>query len=449
VKPRATILVGEDDEAMRELLEVELRDARYQVVTSAGGAEALTQIERHAVDAVVTDLQMPGMTGDQLLKELRVKRPGVPVVIITAFGTIDTAVRTMKAGAYHFVPKPFRMEQLLLTLDAALTERREAQDLERMTREATDDDTAVVARCPAMQRTLDLVSRAATADTPVLLLGESGTGKELLARALHSRNAGRKGRFIAVNCSAIPENLMESQLFGHRRGSFTDAREDRPGLFQEANGGTIFLDEVGDMPVLLQAKLLRVLQEKEVHPLGAAAPVTVDVRVIAATHHDLAAAVREGRFRQDLYYRLNVIAIQIPPLRERSEDILPLIAHFLHKHGLRRGRSDVVLAPAALEIMRNHSWPGNVRELENVIERALVLGGDRVIGVEDLPDSLLGVSQNAEGVDVNLMPVALVEREHILKTLRAVAGNKAAAARLLGLDRKTLYRKLKIYQIKH
>jgi DNA-binding NtrC family response regulator len=443
---RDVVLVVEDDDAMRDLLEEELRESSYDVLTAADGPEALAQLERHPVDIVVTDLQMPGMTGHELLHEVRIRRPGTPVVIITAFGTIDTAVQAIKSGAFHFVPKPFRMEQLLATLGTALSQRHEARELERLSAETGEWNSDVVAHGSPMKRTLDIVSRAAAADTPVLLLGESGTGKELLARALHQGNPTRTGRFVAVNCSAIPEHLMESQLFGHRRGAFTDAREDHRGLFQEAQGGSIFLDEIGDMPVLLQAKLLRVLQEREVHPVGAAAPVKIDVRVIAATHHDLAAAVQEGRFRQDLYYRLNVIAIPIPPLRNRPEDLLPLIAHFLGKHGPRLGRTNPTVSAEVLDKLRQHDWPGNVRELENVIERALVLGQGSVIGLEDLPDSLFRTQPQSSGQ--SLLPVAQVEREHILRTLRAVAGNKAAAARLLGLDRKTLYRKLKIYQIK-
>jgi transcriptional regulator with PAS, ATPase and Fis domain len=277
-------------------------------------------------------------------------------------------------------------------------------------------------------------------------LGESGTGKELLALGLHAESPRRDRPFIAVNCSAIPETLLESQLFGHRRGAFTDAREDRAGLFQGADSGTIFLDEIGDMPVGPQAKLLRVLQQKEIHPLGAPAPVRVDVRIVAATHRDLELLVREGRFRQDLYYRLNVIAVRIPPLRERPEDLAPLVAHFLNKHGQRLGRSRCTVAPEVMERLGRHSWPGNVRELENVIERALVLGRGDVIRIGDLPEPLLGpvVNKDASG-EVRLL--AEVEKEQIVKALHSARGNKTAAARLLGLDRKTLYRKLEAYRI--
>jgi two-component system response regulator HydG len=368
----------------------------------------------------------------------------MPVLIITAFGSIDGAVDAMKAGAYHFISKPFQISQLLTSLEEAILEQSRREELSRLTE--TVGPAGIVAECHAMKRMLDLVDRASRADSPVLLLGESGTGKELIAKALHEGNPSRSGRFVAVNCSAIPESLLESQLFGHRRGAFTDARENRAGLFQEADRGTIFLDEIGDMPLSIQAKLLRVLQEKEVHPLGAAAPVPIDVRVIAATHRDIEESARTGDFRQDLFYRLNVIAIRIPPLRDRSEDLLPLIAHLLNKHGERLGRTGMTVAPEALTAMIRYPWPGNVRELENVIERALVLGRREVIGLEDLPDAL-GRGDAIPPVGGGAEPMAAVEREHILKTLRSVAGNKTAAARVLGVDRKTLYRKLKSYGI--
>jgi two-component system response regulator HydG len=306
----------------------------------------------------------------------------------------------------------------------------------------------IVAESTAMKKALDLLSRAAAADTPVLLLGESGTGKELFARALHAQSRRRTRRFTAVNCSAIPEALLESHLFGHKRGAFTDAREDRRGLFQETEGGTMLLDEIGDMPPALQSKLLRVLQEGEVHPLGASAPVPVDVRIVAATHRDLEALIAEERFRLDLFYRLNVIAIRIPPLRDRPEDLVPLTAHFLDKHGRRLGRGGCTLSAETLVLFQRYGWPGNVRELENVIERALVLDRDDVLASDDLPEALRrGGLVGTPNTLRALPPLAEMEREHILKALRAARGNKAAAARLLGMDRKTLYRKLKQFGI--
>ncbi|PYS94533.1 MAG: hypothetical protein DMF50_12330, partial [Acidobacteria bacterium] len=431
---RPTLLVVEDDDAMRQFLHDELREAGHDVLSAASGAEALDQLAHGAVDVVVTDLMMPGMRGNELLRQVRAREPGTPVVIITAFGSIDSAVEAMKAGAYHYVAKPFRIEQLLATLENALRERRLRQQIAGL-RAALGGRSRIVAESPSMRKVMDLVARAAAAtDTPVLLLGESGTGKELLARSLHEESPRRQGPFLAVNCSAIPESLLESLLFGHRRGAFTDAREDRRGLFQEAEGGTLFLDEIGDMPLALQGKLLRVLQDRRVHPLGAPAPVAVDVRAVAATHRDLETLVSEGRFRQDLFYRLNVVSVRIPPLRERPEDLLPLMAHFLEKHGQRLGRTDCSLSPEAIAALQRHAWPGNVRELENAIERALVLGRDDIVWVEDLPEALRDrPTSGPPGAAANPRPLADVEREHILRTLRTLRCNKAAAARVLGL----------------
>jgi len=291
-----------------------------------------------------------------------------------------------------------------------------------------------------MRDVMDLIDRAARRDTPVLLVGESGTGKELLARALHRRSPRAGGPFVAVNCSAIPETLLESELFGHRKGAFTDARDDQRGLFQTAHRGTVFLDEIGDMAPVLQGKLLRVLQEKEVNPLGAAAPVPIDVRIVTATHRDLTGLAEEGRFREDLMYRINVIEVRVPPLRERPDDVVPLVRHFLHKHAALVGRTEASVSAEAMAVLCRHCWPGNVRELENVIERALVLGDGELITVEDLPERLR--HPLLELRSSKSLRLADVERDHIARTLDAVSGNKAAAARVLGLDRKTLYRKL-------
>jgi two-component system, NtrC family, response regulator HydG len=307
---------------------------------------------------------------------------------------------------------------------------------------AEDVASRIVVESRAMRNVMSMIDRAARRDTPVVLIGESGTGKELLARLLHQRSDRVHAPFIAVNCSAIPETLLESELFGHRRGAFTDARTDQPGLFQAAHRGTIFLDEIGDMAGSLQGKLLRVLQEREVQPLGAQTPVQVDVRIVTATHRDLDALVADGRFRQDLLYRINVIEVRVPPLRDRPDDVAALVAHFLDKHDARLGRPGCTVSDEAMLVLRRHTWPGNVRELENAIERALVLGTGPVIGIEDLPDNLRRQTPSIARDDIGRR-LADVEREHILRTLRAVKGNKSAAARALGLNRKTLYRKLR------
>jgi two-component system response regulator HydG len=445
VSARGTVLVVEDDRDMRVLLEDELGAAGWTVVTAGNGDEALARFREGRVDVVVTDVQMPGMKGDRLLAEVRALERDVPVVIMTAFGTIESAVDAMKGGAYHYLAKPFRIEQLAGTLDRAMEERALRHALIERAAGGGAGLPRIVAESPAMRRALELVALAAGADAPVLLLGESGTGKELLAHALHAASARRGRPMVTLNCAAIPETLLESQLFGYRRGAFTDAREDRAGVLQEAEGGTVLLDEIGDMPLALQAKVLRLLQNHEIHPLGAAVPVTVDVRLVAATHRDLEALCEEGRFRRDLYYRLNVLPIRVPPLRERPEDLVPLAGHFLAEHGRTTGREGVTVSLEAMELLRRHPWPGNVRELENAILRALVVGSGRVIGPEDLPEQIQPVRAGREGERVRLL--AEVEREQVLRALRAVGGNKAAAARLLGLDRKTLYRKLEQYGV--
>ena len=317
-------------------------------------------------------------------------------------------------------------------------------DLSRLV-PADEDAALILTESHAMRNVMAVIDRAAVHDTPVLLIGESGTGKELLARELHKKSPRAMGPFVAVNCSAIPETLLESELFGHRRGAFTDARDDRPGLFQSARCGTILLDEIGDMAAALQGKLLRVLQQKEVHPLGAPAPVPVDVRIVTATHRDLTTLVNEGRFRQDLLYRINVIEVRVPPLRERSDDLAPLVRHLLDKLAAKLRKPECSVSAQAMAVIRRHSWPGNVRELENAIERALVLGLGTVIDVEDLPDSLRNPVRSSSGGIARRL--ADVERDHIVRTLRAVDGNKAAAARSLGVNRKTLYRKLTQHRI--
>jgi DNA-binding NtrC family response regulator len=455
------VLVVEDDDAMRALLAEEIAGAGHAVATSPGGARALEHLDSHPADVVVTDLEMPGMRGSEVLARIRARDPDLPVVIITAFGSIESAVEAVKAGAFHYVAKPFRMDQLVATIEHALRERRLRLENAALRRSAAGA-TPLVAASPSMQAVIDIIGRAAAVDSPVLLLGESGTGKELLARALHDRGPRRPGPFLALNCSAIPETLLESQLFGHRRGAFTDAREDRRGLFQEADGGTMFLDEIGDMALPLQAKLLRVLEERAIRPLGAEASVRVDVRVVAATHRDLEAHIKAERFRQDLFFRLAVITVRVPPLRERPEDLVPLVTALLEKHRRRLGRAACTVSPAALERLRGHRWPGNVRELENALERALVLGRDDVIGPLDLPEipeaatTATAVPDRAPAPDGTRgagvgpgsdRPLGDIERDHILSTLRGVRGNKTAAARILGVDRKTLYRKLRGYGV--
>jgi two-component system, NtrC family, response regulator AtoC len=439
--------VVEDDRDMRVMLEEELQEEGYDVLGVASADEAITHLTRHGADAVVTDLIMPGMRGDQLLSQIRSKDADLPVVVMTAFGSIESAVDAMRAGATHYMAKPFQMDTLLHVLEQALQERERADRLKQLRQQFASGRRVLIGESKGMRQVMELVSRFAATDVSVLILGESGTGKELVAEALHLEGPRGAFPFVAVNCSAIPETMLESLLFGHRRGSFTDAREDRSGLFQQANGGTLFLDEIGDMPPALQARLLRALQERAVMPLGASQLVPVDVRVIAATNCDLERMCAEGRFRLDLYYRLNVMRISLPPLRDRLDDLLPLANHFLEKHAGRLKRVPPTLAPETLQALRRHSWPGNVRELENAIERALVISRGTTIALEDLPEALIASGpEAAAGANVRLL--AEVEREEILSALKAAGGNKTAAARLLGLDRKTLYRKIAFHNIR-
>jgi DNA-binding NtrC family response regulator len=439
-----TVLVVEDDEAMQRQLQQTLR-ARYKVLTASCWTQARQIRERTDVDVVVADVNLAtrdrtGVDGWCAATE------DTPIVLVASRSRAGET--TVAAGTRRpllaFPAYPVELGELSRTLEDAIAERRVAREPTRAS-SVGDELTGILAESRAMRAVMELIDRAALCATPILLVGESGTGKELLARALHKKSPRAHGPFLAINCSAIPESLLENELFGHRRGAFTDARDDQRGLFQSAQHGTIFLDEIGDMVPALQGKLLRVLQEKEVHPLGAPAPVPTDVRIVTATHRDLPALVAEGRFREDLLYRVNVIEVRVPPLRERPDDLEPLVRHFLGKLGARIGKPDYSVSEEVMDVLRRHPWPGNVRELENVIERALVLGAGPLITLEDLPDSVR--ARPSRSGRVGGRRLADVEREHIIRTLRAVAGNKAAAARVLGLDRKTLYRKLTQHRI--
>ena len=438
----ATVLVIENDESTQRLLQQTLRP-RYTVLTASCWAQA-HEIRAHAsIDAVVVDVNLT--SGDERgLDALCAEAGRTPCVLVAGSAQESAVAHAPEGRPSLFAIRPVQLRELPHTLHDVITSGRIDRDTRRQP--ALEGAPEILAESPPMRSVMGLIDRAAQRDTPVLLIGESGTGKELLARALHKNGPRASGPFVAVNCSAIPEALLESELFGHKKGSFTDAREDRPGLFQLARRGTMFLDEIGDMAPALQGKLLRALQEKEVHPIGAPVPVPTDVRIITATHRDLSALVAEARFREDLLYRINVIEIAVPPLRERPDDLEPLIRYLLEKHGVKLGRHDCALSDETMTVLRRHRWPGNVRELENVIERALVLGAGPVITPEDLPESLRE-QPSAPSTAAGGRRLADVEREHIARTLRAVAGNKAAAARVLGLDRKTLYRKLTQHRI--
>ena len=448
--PAAHILVVEDDAAMRELLRETLDEEGHEVEVAAGGRAGIERVRRGGIDLVVSDVKMPDLDGLDMLREIKAVEPSPHVITITAFGSIDTAIRAVKLGAFDYITKPFEIDQLLLAVQKALSERALRSEVVRLRDEvnrAYGFDN-IIGRSPAMQEIFGLIRRVASSAASVLITGESGTGKELVARALHF-NSSRKARpFVPVNCAAIPDPLLESELFGHKRGAFTDARTDRTGLFVEADGGTLFLDEIGELSPPLQAKLLRVLQEREVRPLGANKSERVDVRVIAATNRDPEARLREGSFREDLYYRLNVIHLHLPPLRTRVEDILPLAEHFLARAVERADKGEVVLSEPAKKALLGYGWPGNVRELENVVERAVALAETGSVQLEDLP---AGVRERRTQEDTLAMALGQrltlgeLEREYIQRVVQAEGGNKTRAAQRLGLDRKTLYRKLEEY----
>ncbi len=440
------ILVVDDDPEMCRLLSEVLRGEGFSVLTTEESLEASKILTKEEFDVLITDLKMKGLKGLDLLEEAKKMAPLTPVIIITAFGTIQSAIQAMKMGAYDYVTKPFQMEEIVLTVKKALENRLLKKEVVRLKKEMESryHFHQLIGKSPSMLRIYDLIERIGDSSNNVLITGESGTGKELVAKAIHYSGARKEGPFTAVNCAAIPETLLESELFGYKRGAFTDAKTDKRGLISEAKGGTLFLDEITEMSPLLQAKLLRVIEEKEVRPLGDTNAHPVDVRIISSSNRDMKNHIRQGHFREDLYYRLKVIDIELPPLRERREDIPLLVQHFMNRFGKEPKKNISSVSEDCLKILINYSWPGNVRELENIIQRAMTLCQREVILSEDLPASLL------QEADANLVEKGLrqsytldqLEKEYIRKVLIEVGGNKSRAAERLGLDRKTLYRKL-------
>ncbi|WP_437480699.1 sigma-54 dependent transcriptional regulator [Sorangium sp. So ce1014] len=442
-------LIIDDDEAMCAWLAADLRSRGVEATTRTSPAEALSLIEEdERFDVLLTDLNMRGMDGIAVCRRAAEIRPDLPVVVITAFGSIETAVEAIRAGAYDYVTKPVDIEALALALERAIAHHALKAEVRRLRRAVAAPGASpdLVGRSAAMRGVQDLIERIADAEATVLITGESGTGKEVVARALHERSRRKGGPFVAINCTAVPESLIESELFGHVRGAFTDARASRPGLFVEANGGTLLLDEIGELPLSVQPKLLRALQERRVRPVGGNAEVPFDARIVAATNRDLDAAVEERRFREDLYYRVNVLHVELPPVRARGSDVLLLAQRFLEDFAARAGKEVVGLSPAAAERLLAYSWPGNVREIQNCIERAVALTRYQEITVDDLPAKIREHRPShvlVAGDDPSeLVPLEEVERRYILRVLEAAGGNKTLAARILGLDRKTLHRKL-------
>lgn len=440
-----TILVVDDKEQMREVLRKFLAAEGYKVQTAASATEALTHIESTRFDLILSDIRMPGIDGVELLKRVRARDREAIVILMTAFGSIEAAINAIKLGAADYVSKPFEVEDVLLRIKRALKERglrRRVAALEKQVA-AHEVMQRIIGESALVKRLRQVIERIAPLDDTVLVTGETGTGKELVARALHAGSWRAKRPFVALDCSAIPESLIESELFGHERGTFTGATEAREGLFESASDGTLFLDEVESLSPPVQTKLLRVLQERVVRRIGGRRDVPFKARVVAATNTDLATEVERERFRRDLYYRLAVIPINVPPLRERREDIPEIIAHLLARRADERGTSLAQLTPEALRLLVAHPWPGNIRELENAIFYATALGGP-VIEIKDLPPTIADKSFTPDAPnDFAFAPLAEVERLHVLRTLEAVGGNQVKAAKMLGIDRRTLYSKLR------
>jgi DNA-binding NtrC family response regulator len=449
----ARVLVVDDDLEMSKFLRDTLVRRGFDVHIANNGHAALQQLDAEDYDAVVTDLRMPAMNGIELCRRVADKRPGVPVVVITAFGSLDTVVEALRAGAYDFVQKPLDADILAMALDRAVTNRKLREEVTRLRLaiQSSGDEGEILGGSPPIRELRKLIERVASSDSTVLIEGETGTGKELVARMLHKLGLRSRGPYVAVNCAAVPASLLESELFGYVRGAFTDARRDRAGLFVQAERGVLFLDEVGEFPAELQPKLLRVLQERTLRPLGSDREVPVNVQIIAATNRNLDTEVARGRFRSDLFYRLNVIRIPVPPLRSLGNDILFLSQHFLREMTERAGKEIEGISPSAAQKLLAHSWPGNVRELQNAIEQAVALAQFQQLTVEDLPESIRTPQKKSIGrtndSETPWLTLQEVERKYILEAMDRLGGNRTEVAKILGLDRKTLYRKLKEYGV--
>ena len=444
------ILVVDDEEQMRDLLAKVLERKGFQTSVCGDGTEALAFLEKEPVDLVVTDVRMPGLGGMEALRAVKELNPDIVVIIMTAFGSIDQAVQAVKDGAYDYINKPFKIDEMLLTIEKALDERRLRHEVSALRQELHTryHFENLIGKSRPMQEVFGLIEQVAGSRSTVMVYGKSGTGKELVAKAVHYNSQRSSKNFVAVNCAAIPAELLESELFGHERGAFTGAIATKVGKFELATGGTLFLDEVGSMRLDLQAKILRALQEREIERVGGSRTIKIDVRVIAATNRDLKKAVEEGTFREDLYYRLNVVPITLPDLKDRPEDIPLLANHFVQKFGQESNSGIREISKEAMAILISHTWPGNVRELENVIERAATLGRGPAVQPSDLPPHLAGGTNPLERALAKEATLEDLEKDYIAMILRRTKGHQIRAASILGIDRRTLYRKIRRYGLR-
>jgi DNA-binding NtrC family response regulator len=451
MKEKNTILVIEDDNRLREVLRKILDSKGFTVEVSADGSDGITKTKRSSFDIALVDLKMPGMSGMEVLKDIKKIQPQTYVIIMTAFGTIASAVEAVQNGAFDYITKPFKTEEILIVIRKALEDRDLRRKVEHLTKQAEQkyklDD--IIGKSKVIQEVFEMIKRVSKTDTTVLITGKTGTGKELVARAIHNNSQRKDNPFVVVNSSAIPENLLESELFGYLKGAFTGALTDKRGLFQEADEGTLFLDEIGDVPPSTQVKLLRAIEDRTITPVGGTKGEKVDIRLIVATNHDLQQEVNKGSFRGDLYYRLNVMPIYLPELTERREDIPLLADHFLKKHNISLGKKINAISKEALTLLLDHTWPGNVRELENAVERAVLLCDSESILPEHLPPAVQ-FPQEVRLIEAKREGSSLeeLEKEYISMILKKTGGQKSKAASILGINRRTLYRKLKQYGIK-
>lgn len=456
---KSRILVVDDEESIREFLEIMLKKEGYEVTLAEDGAQAKDLLGKKTFDMVISDLQMPNMNGLELLKHVKESSPDTVFMMITAFGTTETAVEAMKIGAYDYITKPFKIDEVRLNINNALRSRNLEVENRSLKKEMVKEYSFqnVIGNSPVMHQVYDLIKRVSQAPTNILITGESGTGKEVVAKAIHFNGPLKDRPFITINCGAIPENLMESEMFGHKKGSFTGAVTDKSGLFEVADGGTLFLDEVGELPITIQVKLLRAIQERVIRRVGATDDMKVDVRIIAATNRNLEEMVQKGSFRQDLFYRLNVINIKTPPLRERKEDIPILAQHFLKKYNEKLGKSIGGISVEAMEILKKYDYPGNVRELENMIERTVALEGGSTILPESLPPMVNTTSGRKmassheievtdEGVDLDKV-MGQIEKELLIKAIHTAGGVKKKAAKLLNITFRSMRYRVEKYNL--